>query len=211
MANQALLDIQAQLKKELAKKSETMPASSGGDKVKLAGKVFSLPDGTSSEGPMSVIILDERYVNTFYLGNYNANNPVPPECSAHSDNANDMKPSTSSSDPQNETCEGCPQNEYPDSGGGKPCKNGIRLAIIPADATADSSILMVDISPTGLKGYVAYMKALKAQGVLPIQVLTDLSFDPKTSYPKLVFGNPRPHDLLETAWAHREKAQKLLR
>ena len=162
MANQALLDIQAMLRKELERKSETMPAISGGDRVKLAGKVFSLPDGTSSEGPLGVIILDERYVNTY-------------------------------------------------SGGGKPCKNGIRLAIIPADATADSSILMVDISPTGLKGYVTYMKALKAQGVLPIQVLTDLSFDPQASYPKLVFGNPRPHNLLEIAWPLREKAQKLLK
>jgi hypothetical protein len=211
MANQALLDIQAMLRKELERKSETMPAISGGDRVKLAGKVFSLPDGTSSEGPLGVIILDERYVNTYYAGKYNSNNPVAPECSAQSDNANEMKPSTASSDPQHESCDGCPQNEYPDSGGGKPCKNGIRLAIIPADATADSSILMVDISPTGLKGYVTYMKALKAQGVLPIQVLTDLSFDPQASYPKLVFGNPRPHNLLEIAWPLREKAQKLLK
>lgn len=209
--NNALLDIQTQLKKELAKKSETMPASSGGDKIKLAGKVFSLPDGTSSEGPMNVIILDERYVNTFYMGNYNANNPVPPECSAHGDNANELKPSKGVSDPQHATCEGCPQNEYPEGGGGKPCKNGIRLAVIPAEATADSSILVLDVSPTGIKGYVAYMKALKAQGVLPVQVTTELTFDPKVSYPKLIFSNPKPHEILETAWAHREAAQKILR
>jgi len=204
-----LVSIQERLKQQFAAQNDRMPVTSGSSRVKLAGKLFTLPDGTTSEGPIKAIILDFTFANSFFEGNYNSNKPVPPVCQSRNRNANEMVPAEGVEKPQAAACADCDQNVYPDSGG-KPCKNTISIAIVAGDVTDKSSLLTIDVSPTGLTGFNKYIKELSASGLLPIQVVTEISFDPTQSYPKLVFGNPKEHDKLEIAFGHQEKAQKLL-
>jgi hypothetical protein len=117
---------------------------------------------------------------------------------------------TDAKDKQSESCEGCPQNEWPDAGGGKPCKNGVRVALIAENATKNSSIMTIDVSPTSIKSFVDHVKKLQGVDKLPVQVTTDISFDPKQTYPRLIFSNPTPHDNLVIAMGHRAKASNIL-
>lgn len=208
MANtKAMMSIQERIAQQITQQNIRMPVNTGPNRIKLAGCVFTLPDGSSNEGPLDAIILDFTFVNSFFEGVYNANTPAPPVCSARNRNANEMVPMVSSSKPQNETCEGCAQNEYPPQGGGKPCKNGITVALVAADLGPDAPIMTLDVSPTGIKGFLKYIEGLAHKGNAPLQVITKISFDDKVTYPKLVFGDPTPHVKLEEAFACLDRAK----
>lgn len=213
MANQALVDIQAQIKSELANVSKTIAPPSG-HRISLKGKAFNLPDGSQTNGALDAIILDWRSVNTYYTGAYNPSKPEDPACFAIAKLIEDLVPSENCKDPQNKTCKGCAWNEWnsaPGGGKGKACKNGVRLAVVPADATADTPIWTIDMPPTSTTNYNNFVNNLSAQtGVLPMQVITKIDFDPDCDYPKLVFSEPQAHENLEIAFALRESAAVLL-
>ena len=207
----AVMSIQDQIKAELAQVNK-MVTKNEGTKISTKGKVFTLPDGTSHPGPLNVIILDWRNMRNYYTGNYNPNKPVPPACFAVGKIVEDLKPSANCSKPQHENCAECPFDKWGSAaqGNGKACKNTVRLAVTPADAKADSKIMTLDISPTGLKSFNALVTQLQGMGMLPVQVATEISFDMAEAYPKLVFGSTQPHNSLEVAMTLREKAQDLL-
>lgn len=208
----ALVDIKAQIQAELAALSGTVPAPSGMT-IGLKGKVFTLPNGQSSQGPMQAIILDARNVRTFYKGAYNPNAPEIPTCFAIAKQLEDLKPSPNASKPVHENCAGCPHDQWgsaTNGGKGKACKNSIRLAVVPSNFTADTHPMILTVSPTGIKSYSMLVSDLKANGMIPAQVVTEVSFDPHQTYPTLVFKALQAHDRVEEVWKLRERAQAAL-
>lgn len=210
----ALVDIKAQLKKELQTLDKSVPAVTG-NAISVAGKLFKLPSGQTSPGPFNCIILDWRNFNRYYPpgAEYNAQNPKPPTCYALHKELELMAPHEKAADPQADGCVACPKNQWgsdPRGGKGKACENRVRLAVVPADATAESDVYTLGISRTALKHWASFVAGLDAVNKHPIEVVTVLSFDPNQSYPTVRFAASSAHDRLETLWQLREKAQAML-
>ncbi len=211
MSNNALQSIKEQMKKELATLRESVPAP-GGRNISTKGKVFTMPDGKTNQGPLRAVILDHRNMNRYFTGAYNPNDIQPPLCFALGKELN-LKPHPEAREPQAENCHECPHNQWgsaPNGGKGKACRNQVRLAIAAPDMTAEDEPYILTVSPTALRSWAALVSNLEVHGMLPIQVVTEIAFDANAAYPTLTFKATEPHDALETMWALREKAQPLL-
>ena len=187
-----------------------------GDKVKLTKKkTFKLPDGTETEGPISAVILDFVATNTFHDRPYKDGEASAPACFAIGEDIAALVPSKSSPDVQSKACTGCPNNEFKSKGDGKACKNGRRMVIVPGvgDAAADPNATMwiLDVSPTGLKAFDAYVKTVESQFNKPLcGVVTEIFFDPSSEYQSLRFGNPALNENVAVHWPRRAAAKKRL-
>lgn len=205
----ALVDIKAQMAAELAGLADrTAPAS--GDKIQLKGKKFKLPDGSETD-VLNVVIVDFIATNNFYEGAYDPNNISPPACFAIGQIPTNLVPSKNAPVRQSDSCSGCPMNQFGSSGNGKACKNQRRLAVLPPDADADTPLWVLDVSPTGLKSFDGYVRSTSAKfGVLPIGLITEVTFDDAVDYASLRFGNPEPNENVDVHWARRGEALERL-
>lgn len=205
----AVVSIKEQMAAELAALGErTAPA--GGDKIQLKGKQFNLPDGSQTD-ELQVVIVDFIATNNFYEGAYDPKNITPPACFAIGQVITQMVPSDNSPVKQADSCGVCPMNQFGSAGDGKACKNMRRLAVLPPDADADTPLWVLDVSPTGLKSFDGYVKTVATKfGVLPIGVVTTISFAPEVDYGSLRFGNPQPNENMTEHWSRRKEATERL-
>lgn len=205
-------NIQEQLAKEAAEIG-TQVGSVSGNIIKVdqkTGEHFEVPGLGQAEAPMDVVIIDFISQNTFYQGKFNANKIVPPDCFAINKVINQMSPSKNSPDVQGEACNGCPMNEWGSDGDGKACKNTRVLAVMPPE-DADGDIMMLRVSPTGLKSFDSYVAGVsKMFGQPPIGVVTEISIVPSGQGFTVAFGNPRPNEHLADHFARRADAQAML-
>lgn len=212
-ANTSVVSIQEQVKKDLAE-LQNRTGAPGGDMIRVTqDKQFLLPDGTKHPGPLQLVIVDFVTHKTFYDRAFDKSNITPPACFAISANPKDMVPSKDSPARQSDACHGCPLNEFGSDGDGKACKEKRVMAVIPADADANTDIAILTASVTALKGFDSYVRSVGASlGKMPYQLITEVSFDPNQTYASLRFGNPQPAspDLVQTAFALREKARDRL-
>ena len=186
------------------------------NKISLNNKEFTLPDG--QKGPeLEVVILDFVWSMVNYPGVYNSNNPQQPNCYAIGrDNPDSglLVPDETAADPQHDNCKECPKNQWKSapSGNGKACKNQRRLIVMPALGSDEKTEpLTLYVSPGGLKFFDAYVSRLASEHkVLPVQVITRITFDPDKTYPLLQFENIGPHDNLNLFWAKRDAGQSVL-
>jgi len=207
---QRLATMRAALKTQLA-----APPS---NKIATKGKQFTLPDGKSHPGPLSVIIVDFAWLLAHYPGVYNANNPQSPNCWAIGRDFPEsglLKPDKSIEKPQGADCRTCPKNQWKsdNNGRGKACKNQRRLIVVAGDLTDPSTatLLTLYVSPTGLKNWDGYVNTLEKQhGLLPIQVITEISFDQNQTYPTLLFSMAGKHGHLEAVMSLQAQAEEQL-
>ena len=200
---QALLDQRGQL--------GALPSN----KITLKNKEFTLPDGQKGK-ELECVILDFAWFMVNYPGAYNANNPQQPNCFAlgrENPDSGELKPHESAADPQHDNCHTCSKNQWKSapSGNGKACKNQRRLIVLPANATDADEPMTMYVSPGGLKYFDAYVSRLANEHkLLPVQVVTKITFDPNQTYPLLNFEFLAPHADLSMMWAKREAGQDLL-
>lgn len=209
------MSIEDQIKKELQAQSGQLGALPS-NKISLRNKEFKLPDGQSSPGPLECVILDFAWFMVNYPGVYNSNNPQSPNCFAMGRENPDsglLTPDPSVTNPQHSDCKNCPMNEWGSSpvGKGKACKNQRRLIIVPPNFTEETEPMTLYVSPAGLKNFDAYVARLKNEHqILPVQAVTEVSFDSAVSYSLLQFKFVARHDNVQLAWALRERSQDLL-
>lgn len=204
---------------ERAKNIQSIVTAAPSNMISTKGRVFTMPDGTTNPGPISAVIVDFRSVNSFFKGAYNPTKPVPPVCWAIGD-LDTLAPSTNCPENQNPegTCAACTKNQFgthPSGSKGKACKNMYRLALIPSDLeTPDTSKLYtLSVSPTGLKLFSAFtrrVQRLLGDDALPIRVVCDISFDPNSNYPTLVFTERGVNQNLGVALQMLDDAAELL-
>lgn len=188
----------------------------GGNKI-LAGndKMFKLPDG-SKVPELEAVIVDFVTVHSFYERPYDPKNILPPGCFAVGLNPKDLTPVQESPNLQAETCQVCPMNEFGSAGEGKACKNSRRLALLPLNEAGDdvdpeAEILILDVSPTALKGFDAYVQGVSRTFQMPpVGVITTITLDPNVEYAKAMFGNARPYDSLAGVMARQSEAMDML-
>jgi len=208
----AVLNVQDELRKELAGLKDKVDPPSG-FMVNLKGKVFTLPNGASSDGPLTCVILDWVSENTFFEGIYNPKDIKPPVCFAVGAEPLKLAPSKNAPKPQHESCKDCPQNQWesdPKGGKGKACKNTRRLLIVPIDAEPGTQPWIIKASPTSLKHFDKYINALSDVGTHPIEVVTDISFEASETYPSLRFKITDKHDKLDVMWSLKQAGQEVL-
>lgn len=213
MGTELAADIRKQIAEQAAAIDNSLPRPTG-FRISTKGKMFTLPSGESHPGPMSVVILDYINYNVYYQNTYDPNTVSPPVCWALGKSITDLAPSEGAPDRQAPNCTSCPKNQFKSAsnGRGKACRNMARLAVIsPKLIGPESDIMILDVAPTGLRGWGNYAKSVRAQFQgPPLVVTTEIAFDPNVTYPVLTFGNPKAHDDVEAAFALQRQAQELL-
>lgn len=213
-----VVSVQDQIRSELDTLKDKVDPPSG-FLINLKGKVFTLPDGSSDDGPLTCVILDWVTSFVYFKGIYNPKDPQPPACWSISAKTAGMFPSDNVTERQDVDKEGnkdvgcakCVQNEWGSgTGAGKACKNTRKLLIVPVDADESTQPWVVTVSPTALKHFDKYVNTMTDMGKHPIQVVTDISFDESEPYPSLRFKAVDTHDTLELMWALKEAGNKLL-
>lgn len=209
------VSVQDAMKAQLAKLADkTMPAT--GVSIRITqDKQFALPDGTKTRDPLTLVIVDFQSMNRYYPNGFDKDNITPPACAAIGEIPINLVPFDESPERQADTCKECPQNQWgsdPKGGKGKACKNSRVLAVLPPDATDDTPMWTLTVSPTGIKSFDGYVNGLQSKlQSAPFMVTTQVSFDDNVDYPSLKFGDPA---LLEDAsvFANRgiDEANKLL-
>lgn len=209
------VSIQEQIAKELAEQKKYLGALPS-NKIATKGKKFTLPDGQSSAGPFEAIILDYTWFLVHYPGVFNPNSPQQPDCYAigrEKPDGGELKPDEEVENPYGENCRDCPKNQWKSDpqGNGKACKNQRRLILVPPNFTEESDPMTLYVSPGALKNFDAYVSRLASEhGILPVQAITEISFDPTQTYPSLMFKFVRKHDNMQLAWALRDRGQEVL-
>lgn len=209
----ALQSIQERIKAELATMRESIPTSDS-NRISTKGKLFRLPNGRTSQGPISVIILDYRNHNDYYIGAYNPMKPQPPVCFATAKVYSEMAPHPDSPKPQAESCGECVNNQWKSAptGKGKACRNKVRLAVTYPDLEPGTSpsVHILTVAPTSLSAWAELMTGLEGNDMLPIQIVTEIRFDPNVDYPKLQFKCISKNPRFEEFWPLREAAASAL-
>lgn len=212
-----LVALEAQLAEEAANAISTAISKPTGKKISVKNKQFVLPDGTVLGNSMDIVVLDFISMNRFYLEVFNPNNPRPPACFAMGKDLQAMAPHDESPEKQTEgTCARCPMNQWesdPQGGKGKACKNTRELAVVLASDIDDpeAEIYSMSVSPTGIRSFdamVAYV-ARTFNGPL-IKAIVNVSLNPNTEYPQLVFGDAAPNESYAELLARRQEATDML-
>lgn len=114
--------------------------NTGGMWLSTRGGVLAFGDDEMPGNQACVIVLDSLKENTFYPEKFDPDTQNPPRCYAFGRGAEEMGPHPSMQvdleyfQPQAESCDVCPMNEWgsADKGRGKACGNRRRLTLIPA-------------------------------------------------------------------------------
>lgn len=209
----AVVSIQEALKAQAASLADRI-APGGGNKIRITqDKKFVLPDGTKTEGPLELVIVDFMTTHNFYETAFDKNNIVPPGCFAIGPNPKDMTPSKNSPNLQSDSCQGCPMNEFQSgaNGKGKACSNNRLLAVLPPDADEDTPLWTLSVSATALRAFDGYVQGVnRTFGVGPAGVVTTVGFNEASEYPSLTFSDPKPNENAGVAVARMAEARDAL-
>ena len=181
-----VMSIQERIASRLAAVNQSTAAPAG-SKISVKGKMFTLPDGKSSPGPLNCIVLDYVNSNVYFEGAYQEGQFSAPACTAVGRELDAIAPLDSVDNKQAASCKVCPNNEFGSKGRGKACQNGVLLAVLPEGFDDDSEVFTIRASATALQDWAKYARELSGSNVDPIQVVTSLSFKEGVSYPSLKF------------------------
>lgn len=206
-------NIDAEMQAEVAALSSRLNAPTGNRISCTLKKTFKLPDGLESPGPMNVVIVDFITAHYYYPDRYDPDNIVPPDCFALGLDPKAMIASANSKDKQCDSCNACWAFQFGSDGKGKACKTTRLLAVMQPDADRDSPLMLLRVPPTSSAAFDGYVAGIARTYQKPVRgVITEISFDDKSDYSKLLFGNPEECDagLLALAHSRKDEAMQLL-
>lgn len=210
-----VVSIQEALKTQAATLADrTKPAT--GNQIRLSPGKFTLPDGTTTPGPLELVVVDFVSKNAYYPDGFDPKNIVPPTCFAIGTDIKSMLPSPNAPVNQNagSDCATCPQNQWesdPKGGRGKACKNSRLMAVLPPDATEDTPMWLLATSPTAVKSFDAFVSSVATMYEMPpVGSVVTVSLNPNETYAQLVFSDPVPNANVAVHFARQGEAQKRL-
>lgn len=203
-------------------------ATEASEKEVIGGKSLSAKSGILNiagepvEGnKLKVIVLASVFQNAFYEDKFDPDNVQSPTCAAVAEEDEQLAPAETVEFKQHDTCDGCPQNAWgtADTGKGKACKNGRRLALLSGDdisaqALRDGEMLTFGLPVTSTKGWALYVKGLASNFKRPpFAVVTEIGAvpDAKTQF-RITFRvlEQIPASVGALIMRRREEALKLL-
>jgi hypothetical protein len=164
-------------------------------RISLKGARFRIKEGENEtvldSTTLDIVIVgaNPRLSKTWYAKAWTPDaEPSAPDCFS----LDGIRPSTDSTDPQNDLCATCPHNAWgskvtPMGQKVKACSDLKRLAVVAADDPT-GPIYLLQVTPAALKGLNQYQRELAMRGIAPEIVKTRISFDTDASFPKLNFG-----------------------
>jgi hypothetical protein len=182
-----------------------------GNYISTKNKTFTTPDGVAGD-ELSIIVLAFGFRNEFYDGPYVQNNPVPPVCFAVGEVLDSMVPSDKGLELQSDTnCKQCSMFQWGSSptGVGKACKQQIITAVM-APTDPNGEIMLLKVSPKGLKGFNTYMAQTAAQFGHPISVVTRVTMEDSVTYPLVKFELAEELPNWKAFWPRVNEAQNLV-
>lgn len=209
----AVANIQAELRKQ-AEANAARVEPGGGKSIRIGqDKSFTLPDGTKTREALQLVVVDFVSRNEYYEGAYNKDEIVPPNCFAIHPEPKQLVPSDNSPDKQNDTCAGCPMNEFGSAptGAGKACKNTRLLAVLPPDADEETEIWTLKVSPTGIKAFDNFVAGVnRAFQLPPVGVVVTVGFSEAKDFPSLEFTDPLPNENVAVHFGRQEEAREMI-
>lgn len=176
---------------ELAKYAQAQreaEKTTGGNFISFRGGRLSYKGAEIPGGKMNCIVVHSIHENDFFTEGYDPDNPTSPACYAFGETEEGMAPHEDSSEPQNDVCETCEQNQWPDADAkargerGKPCKNIRRLALVTESDMEDiesAEIAYAKIPVTSVKGWSGYVRQISDTLNKPsFAVVTEISVVP---------------------------------
>lgn len=187
----ALVDIQKKMMADAEAQLEDANKLSSGLFISTNNKKFTMGD-LEFGSEIDVVIVDNILDYVYYDRPYKEGENASPACYALGRDEEEMVWAEDSPLYAGESVADHELNEWgsdPQGGNGKACANRRRLAIMAHDGEVqDDELLMVRVSPTGLKKFNAYVKSVVTKMQVPLYaVVTRLAFDPNQSYPTLTF------------------------
>lgn len=171
-----------------AAKDESAKETPSITNISFRSGVLSFGGQPIPNNTMTAIVMQTAYERALYEGPFDPNKVKSPICFALSTDGEDMAPHDNSLHPQNETCIGCPMNEWGSAGEGrrgKACKETRRLALIPADKLESvndiktSELAMAKIPVTSVSNWSNYVHQVSAVHNVPFwAVVTRLTLRP---------------------------------
>lgn len=160
--------------------------------IKGGEEVYVMP-----EPRMNVILLlvNPHLTKTFYKKAYTPGQEAEsPDCYSE----DGIRPAADAKHKQHSNCAECPMNQWgsyknPHTGkDGKACSDSKRIAIVPADSP-DAEPFQLPVPADSMKELGTYLTKLSsANPPVPYNaVVTEVSFDTKAEYPRLLFTAPR--------------------
>jgi hypothetical protein len=181
-----------------------MEASTGaGSFFSLRGGILTFNNTTMPDNQMAVVILDHIIENVYYDQPFDPDNISVPKCYAYGRDETTMAPHediVARGQEENETCTGCPMNQWgsAERGKGKACSNRRRLSVIGAGRFDGNRFHLADdehfaTSPVGLlklpvmsvQDYSAYVNQIGHVMKRPpygVLTLVKLVPDPRSQY-----------------------------
>lgn len=175
--------------------------------LRIRGKVWAIhyrdqeqqlmrADGDGPMGSVEMVILkaNPHLSKTWYENGWDENSTNPPDCSS----ANGVVPDNGVPKKQSATCATCPRNQWgtaANGGKGKACGDHRRLAIVPSADIPNEAFggpMLLRCPAASLQDLAAFDAKYKQAGYPYFSLVVKVSFDPKESYPKLVFTAVRP-------------------
>jgi hypothetical protein len=175
--------------------------------LRIRGKVFTIhyqqqeitlmrDDGDGPKGSVELVIVkaNPHLSKTWYENGWDENNSNPPDCAS----ANGVVPDAGVPKRQSPACANCPRNQWgtgANGGKGKACADHRRLAIVPLmdlNNEAFGGPMLLRCPAASLQDLAAFDAKYKAAGYPYFSLGVRVAFDPKESYPKLVFSAIRP-------------------
>ena len=195
-ANKNIANYQERLKAMAGADSTRGHAMGESNYISTQGGIFTF-GGNELPNPFNAIIVDFTFENAWYDRVYDPDNPAPPACFALADNPDELVAHESSPDMQGgegNACEGCEMDEWATSntGKGKACKNGVRLALVNADdmdaVNASAEPAFLRIAPTSLKHFEKYKdKFTRVTGMPLLAALTEIELVPNKTWYEVHF------------------------
>lgn len=195
------IQIPAHLAKVVGQPSALSSALAGGlsggadyPRISIKGSRFRIVEGGAetvledTKLPVVIVGANPRLSKTYYAKQWTPDaEPASPDCYS----LDGLGPHPESTDPQNDTCAGCPMNAWgskitPMGQQIKACADQKRLAVVAANDPT-GPIYLLQITPAALKGMASYQKELQMRGIPVEAVKTVVTFDTDASFPKLIF------------------------
>lgn len=156
----------------------------GGNFMSFRGGAITVGN-VPQPNPSTVIVLASAFDRAYYEGDYQPGSPASPDCYSF----DGVKPHEKSADPQSTTCANCPKNQFKSArnGNGKACKEGVKFAMLHADALkgdiAESPLVMGRLSVLNTRTWRDYANGFGDDEALWMY-LTKITnqTDPKTQY-----------------------------
>ena len=172
----SLVDINAAMAAEVANIKNRIGAPSGDRITVTQSKTFKLSDGAEVE-EFEASIVDFVSANFYYVDAFDRGNITPPACFSISLEPSTMVPSPNAPDPQAGSCASCWANQFGSAGKGKACQNTRMLALLPTDASADTPMNIIKISPTAIRAFDGHVGNVARKRGLPVRaVVTKFHF-----------------------------------